>query len=80
MVEQSTPMTLDELRAAIQRVIGVDVPMSDPAWLSRTMDSSRLAERYRDGRVMLAGDAAHVHWAYGGMGLQTGMQDAGNLG
>jgi urease gamma subunit len=49
-------------------------------WLSLATDSSRLAEQYRKGRVLLAGDAAHVHWAYGGMGLQTGVQDAGNLG
>lgn len=54
--------------------------MSEPVWLSRATDSSRLVERYRIGRVLLAGDAAHVHWAYGGMGLQTGLQDAGNLG
>jgi 2-polyprenyl-6-methoxyphenol hydroxylase-like FAD-dependent oxidoreductase len=74
------PMTLDELKAAIRRVIHLDLPMGDPVWLSRPTDSSRLAERYRDGRVFLAGDAAHVHWAYGGKGLQTGIQDAGNLG
>jgi hypothetical protein len=49
-------------------------------WLSRPTDSSRLVERYREGRVFLAGDAAHVHWAYGGKGMQTGLQDAGNLG
>jgi hypothetical protein len=54
--------------------------MHDPTWLSRATDSSRLVERYRVGRVFLAGDAAHVHWAYGGKGLQTSIQDAGNLG
>ena len=76
----NAPMALDELGAAIRRVIGIELPMMDPVWLSRTTDSSRLADRYREGRVLLAGDAAHVHWAYGGMGLQTGIQDAGNLG
>jgi len=68
------------LQAAIRRVIGIDLPIQEVIWLSRATDTSRLVERYREGRVFLAGDAAHVHWAYGGKGLQTGMQDAGNLG
>lgn len=79
-VDHTAPMALDELEAATRRVIGTDLPMHDPVWLSRATDSSRLVEQYRVGRVLLAGDAAHVHWAYGGMGLQTGIQDAGNLG
>lgn len=79
-VDHTAPMPLDELQAAIRRVIDVDLPMHDPVWLAKFTDSSRLVERYREGRVLLAGDAAHVHWAYGGMGLQTGIQDAGNLG
>jgi 2-polyprenyl-6-methoxyphenol hydroxylase-like FAD-dependent oxidoreductase len=77
---RDAPMDLDELRAAIRRVINVDLSISNPIWLSRPTDSSRLAERYREGRVFLAGDAAHVHWGYGGKGMQTGIQDAGNLG
>lgn len=79
-IDHSAPMTVDELQAAIRRVIDLDLPMQDPVWLSRPTDSSRLVEQYRGGRVFLAGDAAHVHWAYGGKGLQTGLQDAGNLG
>ena len=79
-IDRDAPMTLSELQAAIRRVTNLDLPMSDPVWLSRPTDSSRLVERYRDGRVFLAGDAAHVHWAYGGKGMQTGLQDAGNLG
>lgn len=79
-IDPHAPMALDELQAAIRRVTDLDLPMHDPVWLSRPTDSSRLVERYRDGRVFLAGDAAHVHWAYGGKGLQTGIQDAGNLG
>jgi FAD binding domain len=79
-VDRNETMSLDELRDAIRRVIGIDLAMTDPVWLSRATDSSRLVDRYREGRVLLAGDAAHVHWAYGGMGLQTGIQDAGNLG
>jgi hypothetical protein len=77
---QDSTMTLEDLGAAIHRVIGIHLTMQDPVWLSRPTDSSRLVERYREGRVFLAGDAAHVHWAYGGKGLQTGIQDAGNLG
>ncbi|HET9000141.1 MAG TPA: FAD-dependent monooxygenase [bacterium] len=79
-IDHNAPMVLDELQAAIHRVIDLDLPMHDPVWLSRPTDSSRLVEQYRDGHVFLAGDAAHVHWAYGGKGLQTGIQDAGNLG
>jgi 2-polyprenyl-6-methoxyphenol hydroxylase-like FAD-dependent oxidoreductase len=79
-VDRDLPMTLDELQQALPRVIGTELPMSKPRWMTRATDASRQAERYREGRVLLAGDAAHVHFAYGGMGLQTGIQDAGNLG
>jgi 2-polyprenyl-6-methoxyphenol hydroxylase-like FAD-dependent oxidoreductase len=79
-IDRDAPMALSELQAAIRRVIDLDLPMHDPTWLSRATDSSRLVEKYRNGRVFLAGDAAHVHWAYGGKGMQTGLQDAGNLG
>jgi 2-polyprenyl-6-methoxyphenol hydroxylase-like FAD-dependent oxidoreductase len=79
-VDRDLPMTLDELQQALPRVIGTELPMSKPRWMTRATDTSRQAERYREGRVLLAGDAAHVHFAYGGMGLQTGIQDAGNLG
>jgi len=79
-IDRDAEMTLSELQSAIRRVINLDLPMRDPVWLSRPTDSSRLVERYRDGRILLAGDAAHVHWAYGGKGMQTGLQDAGNLG
>jgi 2-polyprenyl-6-methoxyphenol hydroxylase-like FAD-dependent oxidoreductase len=79
-VDRNTPMTLDELQQSLRRVIGTELPMSEPRWMTRATDNSRQAERYRKGRVLLAGDAAHVHFAYGGMGLQTGVQDAGNLG
>jgi 2-polyprenyl-6-methoxyphenol hydroxylase-like FAD-dependent oxidoreductase len=80
-----TPMTLDELRESIHRVLGVDLPLEPPppgpALLRRLVGrNTRLAERYRDGRVFLAGDAAHVHSASGGPGLNLGLQDAANLG
>jgi 2-polyprenyl-6-methoxyphenol hydroxylase-like FAD-dependent oxidoreductase len=79
-------MPLEELRAAVRRVIGGDVPMSEPAGgepsaLRRsTGANSRQADRYRHGRVFLAGDAAHVHSGVGGPGLNLGMQDVLNLG
>jgi len=85
-LEDSTSMPLEELRAAVRRVIGGDVPMSEPAngepsALRRsTGTNSRQAERYRHGRVFLAGDAAHVHSGVGGPGLNLGLQDVLNLG
>jgi 2-polyprenyl-6-methoxyphenol hydroxylase-like FAD-dependent oxidoreductase len=72
------PMTLDELRASFRRVLGADLEMTDPRWLTRTVGNSRQAERYRAGRLLLAGDAAHV-FGIGGS-LNTGLMDAVNLG
>ncbi|HVV25124.1 MAG TPA: FAD-dependent monooxygenase, partial [Pseudonocardiaceae bacterium] len=76
--EPDTPMTLDELRASVRRVLGADLDMRDPQWLTRTVGNSRLADRFRVGRVFLAGDAAHLFSA-GGTGLNSGMLDAANL-
>ena len=72
------PMMLDELRASVRRVLGVDLEMTDPQWLTRTVGNSRLAERFRDGPVLLAGDAAHLFGAGGS--LNAGLLDALNLG
>ncbi len=71
--------TLDEFRDALRRVLGEDLPLGEPLWLSRTASSARLAERYRAGRVFLAGDAAHLFPA-GGSSLNVGLLDAVNLG
>jgi 2-polyprenyl-6-methoxyphenol hydroxylase-like FAD-dependent oxidoreductase len=71
---------LDELRAATVRMAGTDFGMHSPRWISRFGDAARQADRYRAGRVLLAGDAAHVHYPAGGQGLNTGVQDAVNLG
>jgi 2-polyprenyl-6-methoxyphenol hydroxylase-like FAD-dependent oxidoreductase len=74
------PLTLEDLRATATRVAGSDFGMHDPGWLSRFGNATRLAERYRSGRVLLAGDAAHRHLPAGGVGLNVGVQDAMNLG
>lgn len=74
------PVTLEEVADGASRVSGVDWQMSDPLWLSRFSDETRLAAQYRKGRVLLAGDAAHIHMPAGGQGMNVGMQDAFNLG
>ncbi|UTI65866.1 FAD-dependent monooxygenase [Paraconexibacter antarcticus] len=71
---------LDELRAALVRVYGTDHGAHSPTWISRFSDATRQADAYRSGRVLLAGDAAHIHSPAGGQGLNTGVQDAVNLG
>ncbi|MEW1836484.1 FAD-dependent monooxygenase [Nonomuraea angiospora] len=73
------PVTAEDFRAAVRRVLGRDLPLGEPIWLSGTVAQARLAERYRAGRVFLAGDAAHLFPA-GGSALNVGMTDAANLG
>ncbi|HEY8072917.1 MAG TPA: FAD-dependent monooxygenase, partial [Labilithrix sp.] len=72
--------TLDDLRAALATVYGTDFGVRNPTWLSRFTDMARQAASYRERRVLLAGDAAHVHAPSGGQGLNIGVQDAVNLG
>ncbi|NYV75595.1 FAD-dependent monooxygenase [Streptomyces sp. UH6] len=72
--------TLEELGQEVSWILGEDVPMEQPRWLSRFSDFSLLARSYRSGRILLAGDAAHLHFPIGGQGLSTGLLDAVNLG
>ncbi|MDN3357064.1 rifampin monooxygenase [Actinomadura sp. DC4] len=78
--DRTVPPTLDELRRQVRKLAGTDFGAHSPRWLSRFGDATRLAERYRTGRVLLAGDAAHIHPPVGGQGLNLGIQDAFNLG
>lgn len=76
--DDDAPMTLSELQDSIRRVLGVDLPLGAPIRLSRFTFHARLAERYRDGRILLAGDAAHLFPATG-VALNAGMLDSVNL-
>lgn len=71
---------LRDLSEALIAVYGTDFGLHSPAWISRFTDAARQAASYRKGRVLLAGDAAHIHHSVGGQGLNTGVQDAVNLG
>ncbi|WP_433717156.1 rifampin monooxygenase [Actinoplanes sp. CA-051413] len=78
--ERAEPPTIEDFRQELRTVAGTDFGVHSPRWLSRFGDATRLAERYRVGRVLLAGDAAHIHPPAGGQGLNLGVQDAVNLG
>ncbi|MEP6631313.1 MAG: FAD-dependent monooxygenase [Lapillicoccus sp.] len=76
----TTEPTLADLSANLTAVYGTDFGVHDPTWISRFTDATRQAAAYRSGRVLLAGDAAHIHSPAGGQGIGLGIQDAVNLG
>ncbi|MFG3106265.1 FAD-dependent monooxygenase [Streptomyces tendae] len=78
--ERTEPVGFAEVAAAWQRLTGEDISGGEPVWVSAFGDAARQATEYRRGRVLLAGDAAHIHLPAGGQGLSVGVQDAVNLG
>ena len=78
--DRATPPTFEEFRQQLIATAGTDFGVHSPRWLSRFGDATRQASRYREGRVLLAGDAAHIHPPLGGQGLNLGVQDSFNLG
>jgi len=77
---EDIPITAEEFRQTFLRVTGIDLKIGRTPWLTRFGDSTRHATTYRTGRVFIGGDAAHIHFPSAGQGLNTGMQDAMNLG
>ncbi|MEU2428128.1 FAD-dependent monooxygenase [Streptomyces sp. NPDC007861] len=78
--EPGEELTLEELAASLREIWGGDLGAHSPRWLSVFTDSACQADRYREGRILIAGDAAHTHFPVGGQGVNLGLQDAFNLG
>lgn len=73
------PLDLAEMQEGLQAALALPVTLSDPAWVTRYRAHHRFTDRYRAGRIFVAGDAAHIHSPAGGQGMNTGLQDAANL-
>ncbi|POX50110.1 hypothetical protein C3488_15550 [Streptomyces sp. Ru72] len=78
--EAGAELTLEELTGSLREIWGSDLGAHSPRWLSVFTDSACQADRYREGRILVAGDAAHTHFPVGGQGVNLGLQDAFNLG
>jgi 2-polyprenyl-6-methoxyphenol hydroxylase-like FAD-dependent oxidoreductase len=79
-VPQTEEVRLEELKSSMLRVIGDDFGLHSPIWLTRFSNQTKLARHYRQERIFLVGDAAHIHMPAGGQGMNVGLQDAMNLG
>ncbi|NUS71909.1 MAG: polyketide oxidase [Corynebacteriales bacterium] len=79
-VDRHAPVTLAEFQEMVEHIAGRPIPMSEGRNLGRYSDTAKQAAQYRKGRIFVAGDAAHSHFPWGGQGLNTGLQDAVNLG
>jgi 2-polyprenyl-6-methoxyphenol hydroxylase-like FAD-dependent oxidoreductase len=79
-IDRAAPVTAEELQRALTAAHGTGIEVGEVLWASRFGDAARQLERYRHGRVLFAGDAAHIHLPVGGQGLNLGLQDAANLG
>lgn len=77
---EQVPRTEAAIRASISRIAGVDLQIGEPVWISHFGNATKQATQYRNNRIFLAGDAAHIHFPTGGVGLNLGVQDAANLG
>jgi 2-polyprenyl-6-methoxyphenol hydroxylase-like FAD-dependent oxidoreductase len=78
--ERTEPPALETVQGMLRQLSGTSATLSDPSWLARFRIHCRQVARYRDDRVFLAGDAAHIHSPFGGQGMNLGIQDAHNLG
>ncbi|MFE7118735.1 FAD-dependent monooxygenase [Streptomyces sp. NPDC057654] len=76
---RARPQSLEWLRATLRRITGSDCGVRGASWITNATDSTRNADRYRSGRLLIVGDAAHIHLPAGGQGLNVGLQDAANL-